>query len=155
MAANGTTAYSDEESEDPSSISCDEWKRRYDVQVSNIHDYECTITNLRDEIAGLRNQLDSYQPLDADTSKLIIAGLKKEITDLNNVVLAGLQDISDLSTQLEEQEKSFLAKEAALQEGLNTINESSLWSHKRKSSQNLKRPWKLRSLNLWKNVKRS
>ena len=82
---------------------------------------------MRDEIADLRNQFESDQPLDADISKSVIAGLKKEITDLNNAVLAGLLDMSDLSTQLEEQEKSFVAKEAALQEQLNTISESSLW----------------------------
>lgn len=127
MAASESTAYSDEENEDPSSITCEEWKRRYDVQVSNICDYECTITNLRDEIAGLRKQLDSDQLFDADTSKLVIAGLKNEITDLNNAVLAGLQDISDLSTKLEEQEKDFAEKEAVMQKELQQVSESSLW----------------------------
>lgn len=130
MASDAPNVFSDADSdnEDPNTVSAAEWKSRYEMQVSKISDYEYTVTNLRDEIADLRKQLQDERPYDPESCEFTIKGLHKEIADLSVAVLAGLDDMEALNQKLQEQEEEFQLREKVLQEQIENISESKLWS---------------------------
>ena len=91
----------------------------YECEVSKINDYACTIINLRSEIADLRSK--ETRPA-SEEDECDTEGLKKQVAELENVVLAGLVDLSDHVDEKEKLEKEVARLQEENEKIVNELN---------------------------------